>query len=174
MKDTIENITSALSEFFPRLLGAIALLAATVYLARLSRRLLSELLERAGLESLFERTGASQTLWRLGYGGGPSKLLAIVTFWGVIVTGCAAALSVLGLASLEQTANDVISLSGRVLVALAILMAGAVSAGWLSDLVAREADRAGLRGSNIMRRMVFGATVAVAALLAAGQLGLET
>ncbi|MDN5698363.1 MAG: mechanosensitive ion channel family protein, partial [Rubrobacter sp.] len=40
--------------------------------------------------------------------------------------------------------------------------------------VAREADRAGLRGSNVMRRMVFGATVAVAALLAAGQLGLET
>lgn len=174
MTDTIENVASALSEFFPRLLGALVALAAAVYLARLVQRLLSELLERAGLEGLFERTGASQLLWRLGYGEGPSKLLGLVAFWGVIVTGCAAALSVLGLSSLEQTANEVISLSGRVLVALAILMAGAVSAGWLSDLVAREADRARLRGSNVMRRIIFGAVISVAALLAAGQLGLET
>ena len=40
--------------------------------------------------------------------------------------------------------------------------------------VAREAEQAGLRGSSAFRRVVFTTIVAVSALLAAAQLGLET
>lgn len=172
--DTTENVLAVLGNFLPRLAGAIAVLVGAVYLARLTRRLLVDLLERAGLGDLFERTGASESLWRLGYGGGPSRLLGLVAFWGVIVVGGAAASSVLGLSSLEQTANDVISLSGRALVALVILMAGTMVAGWLSGLAAREADGAGLRGAGFFRRVVFVTVLVVTGLLAAGQLGLET
>jgi small-conductance mechanosensitive channel len=49
-----------------------------------------------------------------------------------------------------------------------------MSAGWLAELVAREAESAGLRGTNMFRRIVFTTIVAIAALLAAEQLGLET
>jgi small-conductance mechanosensitive channel len=59
-------------------------------------------------------------------------------------------------------------------VALVILIAGVLSAGWLAELVAREAQSAGLRGPNVFRRVVFITIVAVSALLAASQLGLET
>jgi small-conductance mechanosensitive channel len=49
-----------------------------------------------------------------------------------------------------------------------------LSAGWLAELVGREAESAGLRGSSVFSRAVFTAVVALAALLAASQLGLET
>jgi small-conductance mechanosensitive channel len=90
------------------------------------------------------------------------------------LVGLAGALSVLGLSSLEQTMDQIVNLSGRALVALVIVMAGVTAAGWLAELVAREAENAGLRGSNVFRRTVFVAVVAVTALVAAGQLGLET
>jgi hypothetical protein len=48
-------------------------------------------------------------------------------------------------------------------VALVILIAGIMSAGWLAELVAREAEQAGLRGSNAFRRVVFITIVAIAA-----------
>jgi small-conductance mechanosensitive channel len=81
---------------------------------------------------------------------------------------------VLGLSSLEQTMDQIVNLSGRALVALVIMIGGVMSAGWLAELVARESESAGLRGGSIFRRAVFVTVVAVAALIAASQLGLET
>lgn len=168
------NAESLLSDFLPRMLGAVVVLAVALLAARLLHGLLLQLLERVGLDDLAERTGASDSLWRLGYGGGPSRLLAAATFWGVSLAGAAGAVSVLGIPSLQQTLDRLVGLSGQILVALVILVTGAMAAGWLSQLVARQADRAGLRGSNVFRRVIFVSVVAVAGLLAAGQLGLET
>jgi small-conductance mechanosensitive channel len=91
-----------------------------------------------------------------------------------MLTGVAGAIGVLGLPSLEGTMDQIINLSGRVLVALAILIAGVMSAGWLAELAARQAERAELRGTNAFRRIVFIAIIVIAALLAADQLGLQT
>jgi small-conductance mechanosensitive channel len=97
-----------------------------------------------------------------------------VLFWGIMLIGVAGALGVLGLPSLGSTMDQIVKLSGRVLVALVILLAGVMSAGWLADLVARQAGRAELRGATVLRRIVFVAVIVIAALLAAAQLGLQT
>jgi small-conductance mechanosensitive channel len=151
----------------------VVLLVALV-VALFLQRLVARFLEDIGLDHLFERTGAANSLWQFGYEGGPSRLLGIVLFWGIMLTGLAGSLSVLGLSSLESTMDQIVNLSGRALVALVILIAGVLSAGWLAELTAREAENAGLRGTNVFRRVVFITVVAIAALLAAEQLGLET
>jgi len=170
----MQDLLTTLAEFVPHLVGAMVVLLAALVVALLLQRLMARFLEGIGLDDLFERTGAANTLWHFGYEGGPSRLLGVVLFWGIMLTGVAGALSVLGLSSLEHTMDQIIDLSGRALVALVILIAGVMSAGWLAELVAREAEGAGLRGLNIFRRVVFSTIVAIAALLAAEQLGLET
>jgi small-conductance mechanosensitive channel len=172
--DSTNDLLSTLAEFVPRLVGAVVVLLAALVVALLLQRLMTRFLERIGLDELFERTGAANSLWHLGYERGPSRLLGAVLFWGVIITGVAAALSILGLSSLDNTMDQIITLAGRALVALVILIAGVMSAGWLAELVAREAENAGLRSPNTFRRVVFVTIVAIAALLAASQLGLET
>ncbi len=178
MADTLNTITvdfaGAVTEFVPRLLGAAVVLLLALVLALVLRRLSARFLETFGLDDLFERTGASNVLWRLGYEGGPSRLLGLVIFWGVLLTGVAGTLSVLGLSSLENTMDQIVNLTGRALVALVILIGGVMAAGWLAELVAREAESAGLRGGNALRRAVFAVVLAVTGLVAAGQLGLET
>jgi small-conductance mechanosensitive channel len=174
MGHAANDLLSTLAEFVPRLVGAVAVLLVALVLALLLQRLMARFLEGLGIDELFERTGAANSLWQLGYEGGPSRLLGTVLFWGVMLTGVAGSLSVLGLSSLESTMDQIVNLSGRALVALVILIAGIMSAGWLAELVAREAEQAGLRGSNAFRRVVFTTIVAVAALLAAAQLGVET
>ena len=174
MGDAANDLLNTLAEFVPRLVGAVAVLLVALVVALLLQRLMARFLESIGLDELFERTGAANSLWQLGYEGGPSRLLGTVLFWGIMLTGLAGSLSVLGLSSLESTMDQIVNLSGRALVALVILIAGIMSAGWLAELVAREAEQAGLRGSNAFRRVVFITIVAIAALLAASQLGLET
>jgi small-conductance mechanosensitive channel len=174
VSNTIESWLGILIEFVPRLLAAVVVLLVALVIALLLQRLMARFLEDIGLDALFERTGAANSLSQLGYEHGPSRLLGIVLFWGIMLTGVAGSLSVLGLSSLENTMDQIVNLSGRALVALVILIAGILSAGWLAELVAREAESAGLRGPNVFRRVVFITIVAVAALLAASQLGLET
>jgi small-conductance mechanosensitive channel len=172
MPQTTGELVNTLGEFVPRLLGAAVVLLTTLVVAFLLQRLVARSLESLGLDDLFRRTGAADVLWRLGYG--PSRLLGTVLFWGVMLAGVAGSLSILGLSSLQTTMQGIVDLSGRVLVALVILIAGTMSAGWLAELVAREAERAELRGANAFRRVVFATVATVAGLLAAAQLGLQT
>jgi small-conductance mechanosensitive channel len=168
------DLVTAATEFVPRLLGALVIMLVALLVALVLQRLSARLLAAIGLDELTERTGVTSSLRQLGYDHGPSRLLGLVIFWGVLLIGLAGALSVLGLSSLEQTMDQVINLAGRALVALVILIAGIMSAGWLAELVARESESAGLRGSNVFRRVVFITVVSVTALVAATQLGLET
>jgi small-conductance mechanosensitive channel len=174
MPQSVHDLVSTLADFVPRLVAAIVVLLVALVVALLLQRLIVRFLESLGLEDLFERTGAANSLGQLGYEGGPSRLIGTVLFWGIMLTGVAGSLSVLGLSSLQSTMDEIINLSGRVLVALVILIAGVMSAGWLAELVAREAGRAELRGANVFRRIVFITVIVIAALLAAAQLGLET
>jgi small-conductance mechanosensitive channel len=170
----LADLGSTLAEFIPRLVGAVVVMLAALIVAVVLQRLAVRLFATLGLDQISERTGATRSLQQLGYGEGPSRLLGLVLFWAVLLVGLAGALSVLGLSSLEQTMNQIVVLSGRALVALVIVIAGVTAAGWLADLVAHESENVGLRGSNVFRRAVFVTIVVIAALLAAGQLGLET
>lgn len=174
MPETTNDLVRVLTEFTPRLVGAVVVLLAALVIAIFLQRMAARFLEKLGLDDLFERTGASNSLGQLGYDAGPSRLLGVVLFWGIMLTGLAGALSVLGLSSLESTMDQIVNLSGRALVALVILIAGVMFAGWLAEMVAREAENSGLRGSGGFRRVIFITIVSIAALLAAGQLGLET
>lgn len=170
----MNGFLTAIAEFVPRLVGAVVVLLAALLLARLLQNLTTRTLDRFGLNSLFDRTGASDALWKVGYSGGPSRILGLAVFWGTILTGVAGSLSVLGLASLENTTTQLINLSGRALVALIIMTAGIMAAGWLAELVAQKSESAGLRGSDTFRRVVFGVVLTVTTLVAVGQLGLNT
>ena len=174
MTNVLEDLMGTLGEFVPRLLGAVLVLLVALLIARILQRLASRFLESVGLDSLFEQAGVSDSLGQLGYTNGPSRLIGIVLFWGVILTGLAAALSVLGLSSLQTTMDGVVNLAGRALVALVILIIGVMAAGRLAEFVANQAAQADLRGAAMFRRVTFAAVVTITALLAAGQLGIET
>ena len=178
MVDTLEKILSdfvaAVTELVPRLFGAMIVMLFALVVAILLQRLAARLLQTLGVDELAERTDAASSLRQLGYNRGPSRLLGLVLFWTVLLTGVAGALSILGLSSFKEVMDGIVNLAGRALVALVIMIAGVMAAGWLAELVARGSENAGLRGSNIFRRVVFIIVVAVTALVAAAQLGLET
>lgn len=173
MSDSLNALQVAFTEFAPKLIGAILVLVLVLLLARFLQRLAVRLLRRFGLDDVFERTGTVTSLRRMGLSGSPSVLFGYVVFWGVVLAGAGAALSILGLSSLQRNMDQLVVLAGKGLIAALILAAGLAAAGWLSNLAARRAEEAGLSGGNLFRQAIFVAVLVIAFLLAAGQLGLE-
>jgi small-conductance mechanosensitive channel len=173
MPDVLTASWGAVSELVPRLLGAGLVLFAAFLAARLLQRLGVRLLRGVGFDDVLERTGSASSLRRVGFARAPSLLIGYVIFWGILLAGAAAALSVLGLSSLQENIDLIVVLVGRALVAVLILAGGLAVAGWLSNLASQEAEEAGLRGGDLFRRGIFAAVLAVAALLAAAQLGID-
>jgi Mechanosensitive ion channel len=173
MSDALSVSWTAVSELVPRLLGAGLVLFAAFLAALLLQRLGARLLRRIGLDDVLERTGSTASLRRMGFTRAPSSLIGYVIFWGILLAGAAAALSVLGLSSLQENIDLIVVLAGKALVAVLILAGGLAVAGWLSNLAAREAEEAGLRSGDLFRRGIFAAVLAVSALLAAAQLGID-
>src|SRR5215218_5088696 len=172
MANALEVLWSTFAEFAPRLLGA-GVVVLTFLVARMLQRLGAGFLRRIGLDGLFERTGAAASLQRVGFGRSPSFVLGYVLFWGVLLAGVAAALSILGLASLQRNMDLMVALAGKAVVAVLILAGGLAAAGWLSNLAAARAESAGLRGGDLFGRVVFAFVLTLAVLLAAAQLGIE-
>jgi hypothetical protein len=173
MSDALNVSWTAVSELVPRLLGAGLVLLAAFLVSRLLQRLGARLLRGVGLDDILERTGSTSSLRRVGFTRTPSALIGYVIFWGILLAGAAAALSVLGLSSLQENIDLIVVLAGKALVAVLILAGGLAVAGWLSNLAAHEAEEAGLRGGDVFRRGIFAAVLVVAALLAAAQLGID-
>ncbi len=173
MQETVDALGVAFTEFAPRLIGAVLVLLAAFIIARLLQRLVRRLLGRTGFDDLFERTGSSSSMERIGLSMAPSTLLGYVVFWGIVLAGIASALSILGLPSLQRNMDLLVALAGRALVAILILAAGLAAAGWLSNLASQEAERAGVSGGELFGRATFAGILAVAVLLAAAQLGVE-
>jgi small-conductance mechanosensitive channel len=173
MANALEALWTAFAEFAPRLLGAGLVLVATFLVARFLQRLGARFLRRIGLDALFERTGAASSLQQVGFGRSPSFVFGYVLFWGVLLAGVAAALSILGLASLQRNMDLMVALAGKAIVAVLILAGGLAAAGWLSNLAAQRAESADLKGGNLFRRATFAIVLAVAALVAAAQVGIE-
>jgi small-conductance mechanosensitive channel len=173
MSDALNASWTAVSEVGLRLIGAALVLFVALLAAWLLKRLAMRLLRRVGFDDILNRTGATLSLRSVGLGALPSALVGSVIFWGILLTGVAAALSVLGLSSLQENMDLIVVLAGKALIAILILAGGLAAAGWLSNLAARQAEEAGLRGANAFRKAIFAVVVAVAALLAAAQLGID-
>src|SRR5215204_3098968 len=173
MANALEALWTAFSGFAPRLVGAGLVLVLTFLVARLLQRLGARFLQRIGLDNLFESTGAAASLQRVGFGRSPSLVIGYVLFWGVLLAGAAASLSILGLASLQRNMDLIVALAGKAVVAVLILAGGLAAAGWLSNLAAQQAESADLKGGNFFRRAIFAVVLAVAVLVAAAQVGIE-
>src|SRR5919107_1932228 len=173
MSDAMNALWTALSELVPRLIGAALVLFVAFLAARLLQRLATRLLRRLGFDDIMDKTGATLSLRSVGLGVAPSMLVGSVIFWGILLAGAAAALSVLGLSSLQENMDLIVVLASKALIAILILVGGLAVASWLSTLTARQAEEAGLRGANAFRKSIFAAVLSVAALLAATQLGID-
>ncbi len=161
-----------LGESLPRIGGAIVLLLVGIPLAWVVGRVVRRLLEAVGADGLGERHGIHDVLKRFGLDRSVSHLVGTIVRIAIVVVVVVAAVSLLGLGALSIALNQIVLFVPKLVVALALVLAGAVIGDLLGDRVQRLADQMALGGPA--RDLVRATVLAIFALMALAELGIPT
>lgn len=160
---TIERLLTHL----PQVLGALLLLLVGWLLARLLR--LATRRGMALLDSLIARSTA-RTRWRIGRSG---ALAGNIVYWIVLLFFLAAATQALGLQTFTDWLARVLEHLPAIGAGLLIILAGYLLSGVVAEVVQAAAGALPAAQRDALARVAQGATLVVALLVGADQIGLK-
>lgn len=172
MSRIVEQAQDALGTGLPRIAAALILLIVGLVVARLIGRLLGKGLEAAGLDGLGDRLGIHDALERFGMRRSVARLLGRLVRVGLSIVVVLAAVSLLGLAVLDDAINQIVLFLPRILIALLLVLAGIVLGTFAKgrmDALARQMDLPEVTG-RIVELLIVG----VFAVTALSQLRVST
>jgi small-conductance mechanosensitive channel len=158
--------------FLPNLVGAAAVFAAGLLLAKLLRYLSGRLIRN--LNRLVPSARLRNALNRAGAARPASELVGAVVYWIVLVFGLAVATQILGLPVVTAWLSGIAIYLPRILAAALIGLAGLVGGILLRDLVTAAALASGVSYGAVLGRAVQVVILMVTVLIAIDQVGLDT
>jgi small-conductance mechanosensitive channel len=180
-QDWIEIITDALIEIFnriaaflPNLVGALALLLIGWLLALLAQWITRRMLARLGFDRLTKQVGVADALAGAGIKSHASHLVSRVIYWLLLLTFLMTAVESLGLTTAATALHALVAYLPRVLGAAIVLVGGALIGQFLGKGAQALAAGSGVEFHAVVGRAVQYTVLAMAAILAVDQLGLNT
>ena len=160
------------AEILIRIATGAALLVGGLVFAWILGRLATRSLRAVGIDDLAERFGVHEVLARLGFQRSLARLVGRAVRIALSVVVVIAALAALGLRALSRSLNEAVLFLPKLLVALALVLIGAVVADFARDRISRLGDQMdlGAAAGRAAQIVVFG----VFALTAIAQLGIPT
>jgi hypothetical protein len=140
---------TSVATFIPRLLGFLVVLVVGYVIAKAIAKVVDKLLEKAGFDRAVERGGISKALASSPYDA--SDIVAKLVFLAIFIPVLSMALGVLGIVALQQPMAAFIALIPKILVAVVLVVLGALLAGMVKSFVA-----------NALGALSYGSTVATA------------
>ena len=167
-----ERASASLGESLPRLGGALLLLVAGLAFAWVLGRLAGRALRAVGVDDLGERFRIHDALERIGLERSLSRLVGRAVRITLSVVVIMASLSLLGLAALSASLNEAVLFVPKLLVALALVLAGIVVGEFVRGRVDRLATQMAIGGP--VGRAAELLVVALFVLTALAQLSIPT
>ncbi len=172
VSSSIERVGNGVLEYLPNLMGAILLLLVGWLLAYLLGFAAQKLVGR-GLHRLARtKTIRARVQSSIGYQSLP-KLIGRIVFWSVLLFFLAASVEAMGLPAVSNIIGYATAYLPRVLAGILIMFAGF----WVGELtrgfVARTAATVNTQRSELIGRIAQVSVLALAAILAVDQLGLD-
>jgi uncharacterized oligopeptide transporter (OPT) family protein len=166
------SFTQVFGDLVPALLGALIILFAGYLLAKILEKLIERFLRRIHLTRMLERGGVLQAVERSGAHFNPVRVLSNLVFWLVMFAVILIAANALGLDSLADVFQELVSYIPSVIAAIVIILLGIVLGGFVGGLIAASAGA--LHGGRALARVGRGGVILLAIFMALQQLGIAT
>lgn len=166
-----DSLQAALS-FLPNIVGAIIVFVIGWIIAGIGRNLVIKLLQILQIEPFAEKVGLSEVLKKVGATLSPIELLAELVKWFIVLVFLSPAVDILGLSQVTAILNNVLLYIPNVLVAVLIVMFGAIFADLTAQFVKGTAAAVGSSTANFLAVLTQYSIVLFAALAALTQLGI--
>jgi hypothetical protein len=169
------SATAALANFLsylPGLIGAILLLIIGWFLSGLVASLLERGLKAIGFERAVSRSGIDEFLARANTSWTPSRVIAELVKWFIRLIFVQAAASLLGMPQVTEVINSIVFFIPNVIVAMLILVVGALIGNALANIVRSSATEVGLNKPGMLATVTRYAVIGFAIVAAVDQLGI--
>ncbi|MGI8871066.1 MAG: mechanosensitive ion channel family protein [Candidatus Limnocylindria bacterium] len=169
------SVTTALRNFLgflPQLIGAIIVLVIGWIIAGLIAGLVERLLTGAGFERAAQRTGISGFVERSGSTWTVSHIVAEIVKWFIRLIALQAAAQILGMPQLTQIINAILLFLPNLVVALLIIVVGALIAQFVAGIVRGATAEMGFTSPDLMGAIARYGIIVFAVIAAVNQLGI--
>jgi hypothetical protein len=168
----LQDSFAQIGAFVPSLLGALVILFAGYLLAKLVQRATARLLRSLHLNEALERGGVLSTVERTGAAVNPARVIADLVFWLVMFAVLLIAANALGLRSLAEVFGELVGYIPSVIAAVVILVVGIVLANFVAGLI--QASAGTIHGGPTLARVGRVGVIVIAVFMALQELGVAT
>ena len=158
--------------FLPALVGAIVVLVVGWIIAGLLASLVERGLKMVGFERAASTTGITAFIQRSGSSWTASAVVAEIIKWFVRLIALQAAASILGLNQISAIINAILLWLPNLVVAIAIIVVGALIARFVAGLVRGTTGQMGFGNSALLGTIAQYAIITFAVIAAVDQLGI--
>lgn len=171
---SLSALGATLAGFVPSLVATLLIIGIGWLTSRVVAAVAERLLRRVGLDRAAARLGVSETLRQGGLAADPSRILARLVFWVLMLTFLLSAVETLGLSAVTLTIDRLIAFLPNVIAAGLIFVLGLLLARLVRNLVSSGAAAADLGQAPRLGAMAHGVVALVAGVVALEQLGVAT
>lgn len=167
------GVTNAVTVFFtylPRFLGAIVILLIGLFVGRLVARLVTQVLRALRFDQIADRAEIDEFLANAGVRTDAATVVGELAKWFIYLIFFQVAASTLGFPQLTEILNQLIAFIPRVVVAIVILLLGALVANLLAGLVRGSLGTAQVGNANLLANIARYGVLAFAVVAALSQL----
>lgn len=167
------GVTNAVTVFFtylPRFLGAIVILLIGLFVGRLVARLVTQVLRALRFDQIADRAEIDEFLANAGVRTDAATVVGELAKWFIYLIFFQVAASTLGFPQLTEILNQLIAFIPRVVVAIVILLLGALVANLLAGLVRGSLGTAQVGNANLLAHIARYGVLAFAVVAALSQL----
>jgi hypothetical protein len=169
------SVTEALQNFLgflPALVGAILVLVLGWIISGFLATLLERGLKAVGFEHAANSTGINDFIARGGGGWTASKVVAEIVKWFIRLVAIQAAAQILGMERISEIINAILLWLPNLVVALAIVVIGALIARFVAGVVRASTSEMGMGNPDLLAGVARYAIIAFAVVAAVDQLGI--
>lgn len=160
-------------DILPQLLAAIALVLVGLLIAKLCGSIVRRLCRSMKFDEAAERVGITSLARKIGYEREPSRLVARLVGLFILLLFLSAAIDIVGLSGLEATIGALTAYLPRVVIAIVIVLVGALLASFVSRTVQVATRENGIDYGPAVAKLCVVVILTAAGLSAISQLGID-
>lgn len=170
--DSLRSFLTQLGGYLPRLLGALIILFVGWVVARWIRTRVAKLLKAVRFDEVSKKSGIDEVLRQGGVSLTMNGVIAGLIYWLIMLITLLAAIDSLGLAVASDVLNQVVLYLPNVVVAVLILIFGALFGNLIRGIVGTYLVNAQVGGAKVISAIAHYAILIFAASVALVQLGI--
>jgi small-conductance mechanosensitive channel len=170
--DSVRGFLTELGSYLPRLLGAILVLVVGWLVAKWLRTGVTKLLQALHFDDIAKKSGIDQVLQQGGLQATLTSILSGLIYWTIMLVTLLAAVNSLGLTIASDMLSRVVLYLPNVVVAVIILILGALFGRLIQGIVRTYLSNAQVGGAVMISNIAYYAILVFAAAVTLEQLGI--